>query len=67
MEQPEVGDIAVCARGHIGMVTKIVWKYDRKGRHRRLWKGVHLDHDDAGKPWESRAPEKLLTPGDYLS
>jgi hypothetical protein len=66
MIRPEKGDIAICQHGHIGLVTEVAYKPDRKGTIRKLWTGIHLDADDIGARWESRAPRRLLTVSDYL-
>jgi hypothetical protein len=66
MIRPKKGDIAICKHGHVGLVTEVTYHPDRKGINRKLWRGIHLDSDDVGLPWESRAPERLLTVSDYL-
>lgn len=61
MSRPEIRDIAVCKHGHIGLVLDIV-----DGPDGKLWTGIHLDLNDVGKLWQSKAPERLVRMSDYF-
>lgn len=66
MKRPEVGDIAICKQGCVGLVTEIVYKPDRAGVNRKLWKGIQLDKDKIGGKWESRAPRYQMSARNIL-
>lgn len=60
---PKQGDIAMCYRGNIGLITS-----DRKvgnvhshheGVSKPKWRGIHLTPERFGEPWESINPKVI--------
>ncbi len=60
--QPKQGDIAICHRGYIGLITS---KQKEFRGHRgeavgkSKWYGIHITPDKFGEPWESINPEVI--------
>lgn len=47
----DVGDIATCKRGQVGLITKITPD--------GIYKGIHLSKQKFGKSWQSKVPELI--------
>ncbi len=54
---PEIGDIAKCKKGYIGMINEI---------KDEIYYGFHLGRMKFGKPWQSSEPTVIGNIYDYL-
>lgn len=55
--KPDVGMVATCRHGLTGLITRVVTMIDTGDGAKPLYRGVCLDNDRVGKPWESLYPE----------
>lgn len=60
MKQPEVGDIARCRAGDLGLILNV------RRLPRVRYEGIHIARDKFGRKWESMAPEVYMNIDDLL-
>ena len=66
VKRPDIGDIAQCKHGYLGLVCGIRHQPDKKGINRLTWFGVHIEPERAGLRWQSTAPKLIVHPQHFL-